>query len=176
VALAKNDKDLVQVDHTWESLSNGEVELDGTATVEWDFENKTRHVVHSAQWTRLSDGRTGEGSGDRMQHALEGGLLAEGFGVDGSRRWEGESGKWDLDIDGVEMRWIDPVPQAGKYTLDTPFDKRLSVNFERLTSTSIGVTLAGPRRSFDFKVITLPGGGEATEEMRSSESDEAAAE
>ncbi len=169
VSLARNDKDLVEVDHVWESLSNGEVMVDGSATVEWDFENETRHVVHNAEWTRLSDGRMGEGSGDRLQHALAGGLLAEGFGVDGSRRWKGESGTWDLDIDGVEMRWVDPVPQAGKYTLDTPFDKQLSVSFDRISATSIKVTLAGPRRSFDFKVLTLPDGGELTEEMGESE-------
>lgn len=166
ISIAKNDEDLVQVDHVWQEFSNGKVSLDGTATVEWDFENKSRHVVHDASWTRLSDGRHGEGSGDRIQRPLEGGLL-EGFSVDGSRHWKGKRGNWDLDIDNVEMRWVDPVPQAGKYTLDTPFDKRVSLSFDRVNATTIEVTVAGPKRSFDFKVVTLPDGGEETMETGS---------
>jgi hypothetical protein len=168
VSVAKNDDDLVQVDHVWEGLSNGKFSVDGSATVEWDRENKTRHVVHDATWTRLSDGRSGEGSGDRVQRALDGGL-AEGFSVDGKRHWSGKKGDWDLDIDGVEMRWIDPVPQAGTYTLDTPFDKRIEASFERVSPTSIQVTLAGPKRSFDFKVSTLPSGESETEAMPSDD-------
>ena len=157
VSIARNDEDLVQVDHIWDELSNGQVSVSGTATVEWDLSNRERHVVHNAEWTRLSDGRTGEGSGDRIQRALDDGIL-EGFSVDGSRSWKGESGDWALDIDEVEMRWVDPVPQAGTYTLDTPFDKTLTVSFERASSTSIQVTVAGPKKSFDFKVLTLPDG------------------
>lgn len=167
VSIAKNEADLVEVDHVWDNLSNGQVMLNGTASVDWDFENKSRHVVHSAEWTRLSDGRTGEGSGDRIQRALEGGII-EGFSVDGSRTWKGKKGDWSLDIDNVEMRWVDPIPQAGKYTLDTPFDKQLSLSFERASSTAIQVSIAGPRRSFDFKVLTLPDGGEQTVDMGDS--------
>jgi hypothetical protein len=168
VSIAKNDDDLVQVDHVWEGLSNGKFSVDGTATVEWDRENKTRHVVHEATWTRLSDGRSGEGSGDRMQRALSGGLV-EGFQVDGKRHWSGKKGEWDLDINGVEVRWVDPVPQAGSYTLDTPFGKRIEATFERVSPTSIQVTLAGPKRSFDFKVTTLPGAEAETEVMASAD-------
>ena len=32
----------------------------------------------------------------------------------------------------VEMRWVDPVPESGTYTLDTPSDKRITLDFERL--------------------------------------------
>ena len=56
------------------------------------------------------------------------------------------------------MRWVDGVPQAGRYTLNTPFGKEVSVEFQRESSTTIGVTIAGPQRSFDFRVVTLPGG------------------
>ncbi len=162
VSVARNEMDLVVVDHVWDGLSNGKVTVDGTATVEWDFENETRHVVHDASWKRLSDGRTGEGSGDRLQAALSGGIR-EGFSVNGERHWEGKEGKWDLDIDGVEMRWVDPVPQAGTYTLDTPYDKQLTLEFERASATAITVTVTGPRRSFDFEVVRRDDGDETTE-------------
>jgi hypothetical protein len=98
----------------------------------------------------------GEGSGDRTQEALDGNIFT-GFQVDGNRAWEGESGNWDLDIDNVEMRWIDPVPQSGAYRLDTPFEKSLTISFERMTDTTIKVTIEDPQRSFDFDVTTLGG-------------------
>lgn len=167
ISVSRNEADLVQVDHVFDSLSNGRVKVDGTATVEWDFENESRHVVHDALWTRLSDGRTGEGSGDRVQRPLAGGLK-EGFSVDGEQHWKGKRGTWDLDIDQVEMRWADPVPQAGTYTLDTPFGKRVTLSFERQSETAIEVTIAGPRRSFDFTVASLPDGEETADSGEAS--------
>jgi hypothetical protein len=131
------------------------VRVDGTATVTWSQEDLTRHIVHEAEWTRLRDGRTGEGSGDRLQRPLGSGW-AIGFGVEGEREWRGPSGHWQLEMTGVEMRWIDPVPQAGRYSLDTPYGEGLSATFARTTATQIRVTIAGKRRSFDFDVETLP--------------------
>ena len=131
------------------------VTVTGTAMVTWSFDDPSRHVVHELTWTRLSDGRQGTGSGDRTQRPLEEGLLT-GFSVDGSRTWEGESGTWTLDIDGVEMRWVDAVPQRGSYTLTTPAAKMLSLSFERASATAIGVTITNGARSYDFEVVTLP--------------------
>jgi hypothetical protein len=153
---------LVQVDHVFDGITNGRVMVDGTATVEWNFDARERHVVHDATWTRLSDGRTGEGSGDRIQRPLAGGI-EEGFSVDGEHHWKGKRGTWDLTIDQVEMRWVDPVPQAGTYTLDTPFGKTVSLSFERASDTAIQVTVTGPRRSFDFQVVTSAEGDEVTQ-------------
>ena len=53
----------------------------------------------------------------------------------------------------VEMRWADPVPQAGSYTLETPAGKTLSLGFSRVDADTISVTVTGPRgRSFSFNV------------------------
>ncbi|HTV18588.1 MAG TPA: hypothetical protein VMG12_07960 [Polyangiaceae bacterium] len=154
INVSRNDADQVIVDHVWNALGNGRVRVDGTATVTWSRADQTRHVVHEAQWTRIIDGRTGEGSGDRLQRPLGSGF-AEGFGVDGEREWRGQTGHWELVMSGVEMRWADPVPQAGRYTLDTPYDESLSATFTRTGDTRIRVTIAGKRRSFDFDVNTL---------------------
>jgi hypothetical protein len=151
ITVSKNDADQVIVDHEWTDFSNGVLELDGTAHVTWDFEAESRRVEHESHWTHLASGRTGTGSGDRTQTLLEGGL-AEGIRVDGSRSWQGQRGQWDLAIDGVEMRWADPVPQAGSYTLSTPFDKTVTLSFARKDEDTITVTVAGPKRSFDFDV------------------------
>lgn len=158
VTVMRNQMDHVVVVHVWMDFHNRELSVTGQATVTWSFANRTRHVVHELTWTRQRDGRTGTGSGDRLQRPLEEGLLS-GFRVDGARRWEGESGTWDLEIDGVQMRWVDPVPQAGTYTLTTPASKILTLAFARADSTTITVTIGNGSRSFDFDVVTLPSGG-----------------
>jgi hypothetical protein len=151
VTVERNSDNQVAVHHEWNGLSNGVVMLDGEADVTWDFAAKQRHIVHHAEWTHLPTGRTGVGEGDRTQSPLSGGV-AEGIAVEGSRSWRGERGRWDLSIEGVQMRWDDPVPQAGTYTLVTPSDKTLSLSFERVDGDTIAVTVAGPKRSFSFDV------------------------
>ena len=151
IAVEANADGAVRVHHEWNDLSNGIVRLNGEADVTWDFTAKSRHVVHHTQWTHLSTGRTGTGEGDRTQTALPGGAEV-GIHIEGSRAWTGARGRWDLAIDGVEMRWDDPVPQAGRYTLATPFDKMLALDFARVDSDTIQVTVSGPRRSFSFDV------------------------
>ncbi len=154
ITVTRNDMGNVLVEHEWDELSNGKVKVSGSAEVTWDFSAQTRHVVHSATWTDLRSGRQGTGSGDRTQSALPGGIT-EGFSVSGTRTWEGESGTWDLIIDGVEMRWTDPVPQAGSYTLNTPYNQALELSFSRVDDKTIEVTVSNERRSFSFKVTAL---------------------
>jgi hypothetical protein len=154
IGIERNEDATVQVHHEWTDFSNGVVSLDGTADVTWNFADKTRRVQHESHWTHLKTGRTGTGSGDRLQSVLSGGL-AEGIQVDGSRAWDGERGHWDLAIDGVQMRWTDPVPQAGSYTLTTPFDKTVSMAFSRVDEDSIKVTVTGPKHEFAFTVSKL---------------------
>jgi hypothetical protein len=154
ITVERNDMGEVVVDHEWDQLSNGVVSVTGAANVEWSFDDETRHVVHELTWTRLSDGRTGIGSGDRIQRPLPGGLV-EGFQVDGERCWQGENGEWELGIDGVQMRWQDPVPQAGTYVLTTPNDKTLSMSFNRIDEDTIEVNLENGKRSFSFNVNSI---------------------
>ena len=151
ITVTKNDMNDVVVDHVWKHLSNGVVELDGTAHVTWSASDKSRHVVHDVKWTHLASGRTGEGTGDRTQTPLAGGIT-EGIQIDGSRSWTGASGTWDLGIDGVQLRWSDPVPQAGTYSLNTPYDKSVSMSFARVDDDTIRVTVTGPKRDFSFTV------------------------
>lgn len=151
ITVTKNDMANVVVDHTWTKLSNGVVEVSGTAEVTWSATDQTRHVVHDLDWTRLSDGKTGNGTGDRMQKPLAAGI-AEGFQVDGSRSWTGEGGTWDLAIEGVQWRWADPIPQAGKYRLASPKDRSMTMGFERVDVDTIKVTVTSGTKSFSFNV------------------------
>ncbi len=154
IGIERNEDAQVEVHHEWIDFSNGVVSLDGTADVTWNLSDKTRRVKHQSQWTHLASGRTGMGSGDRLQSALAGGL-SEGIRVEGERTWDGAKGHWELAIDGVELRWTDPVPQAGSYTLTTPFEKTVSMSFDRVDTDTIKVTVAGPKRDFSFNVSKL---------------------
>ena len=137
-----------------EDLSNGRINVTGDATVTWSSEDSSRNVVHELVWTRIIDGKVITGGGNRTQTVLTGGLI-EGFASDGNRYWNSDRGDWDLDIDNVEIRWEDPVPQAGTYTLDTPFDKSASLSFERLDDDTIEVTIASGEEEFSFEVSKL---------------------
>jgi hypothetical protein len=150
ITVTKND-DVVEVDHTWTGLSNGILEVTGTAHVTWDFGGQSRHVEHDLVWTRLRDGRTGHGTGDYIQTPLEGGV-AEGIQVDGSRSWEGKGGQWDLAIEAVQARWADPIPQAGTYRLATPKNRSLAISFKRVSKDTIEVTLTSDDKSYAFRV------------------------
>ena len=142
----------VQVHHEWDALNNGRFEVSGTADVTWSSAEGSRRVVHELNWTRLRDDKQATGSGDRTQTPLPAGII-EGIGIEGSRGWSSDTGDWTLDIDGVEMRWIDPVPQAGTYELATPFEgKSATFTFERVDEDTIAVTVESGPNSFSFNV------------------------
>jgi hypothetical protein len=137
ISVEKNSENQVLVHHDWTDLSNGRVTLNGSADVTWDFEAKERHVVHHAEWT---DEKTG---------------VTTGISIAGTRAWTGPQGTWDLTINGVELRWIDPVPQAGSYVLKTPKDKTLTLAFERVDADTIEVSVANGTATFLFNVNSL---------------------
>jgi hypothetical protein len=144
----------IVVDHEWQELKNALVSVTGTAKVTWTKADPSRHVVHTLTWTRLSDGKTATGSGDRLQKPLSGSLM-EGITESGEWHWTTAANQWDLEILDVEMRWVDPVPQAGTYILHTPFDKTVTMSFKRLDEDTIQVTIITPGRTFTFNVSKL---------------------
>ena len=154
ITISKNDAGQVIVDHEWTDLRNDFVSLTGSAHVTWDGKALTRNVQHDTTWTPLTTGNVVHGSGNRTQAALNGDLT-QGIRVDGTRSFQTARGDWNLAIAGVEMRWSDPVPQAGSYTLDTPFDASLGLSFKRVDGETIRVTVSGPKRSFAFNVSKI---------------------
>jgi len=166
IEIVSADEGEVVVHHAWTELSNGKLEVTGTADVTWSTAEGTRHVIHELHWTRLADGFAVTGSGDRTQAALDGDIFV-GMTVEGGREWTSERGDWELDIEGVELRWEDPVPQAGEYEITTPFEskrgekKTASVSFERKDEDTIRVTVESGKKSFEFDVSKT---GEIAEE------------
>jgi hypothetical protein len=154
ISVERDDDDQVLVHHSWSDFNNGRISVSGSADVTWNLDDPSRRIQHELTWTRMSDGRTGTGSGDRTQRPLAGGI-SEGFSVDGQRQWSGKRGAFHLDIDGIEMRWTDPVPQAGSWVLTTPDEKVISLDFARIDDDTIGVTASGGDRSIELKVSKL---------------------
>lgn len=154
VKVSKNEDEEVLVQHEWKEFSNGKVKVSGTADVTWDLTEVERRVKHDLTWTRISDGRTGRGTGDRIQKPLPEGIQV-GFQVDGDRTWTGKNGTWKLDIANVQMRWQDPVPQAGHYALTSPKGRTLSLSFSRVDEDTIRVTIASGKNSFSFNVNSI---------------------
>jgi hypothetical protein len=139
------------VDHDYQDLSNGTVTLNGTKKVTWD--EKSRHVV--SDLTILRDGQSVHSTSDRVMTLLDPAAgLAGGIVIDGSRHWENTKGLWDLTIDGVQIRWVDPVPQAGSYILDTPKGKTIDLSFSRVDADTIAVTLSSGGRERVFHVTS----------------------
>jgi hypothetical protein len=154
VTVSRSEGAQVLVEHAWSDFSNGRVKVTGTATVTWDLDDQYRDVEHDLTWTRIADGRSGRGTGTRRQVPLPEGLEV-GIQVDGSRSWEADRGRWDLAIEGVQMRWQDPVPQAGTYRLASPKGRSLAMTFTRVDADTIAVTLASDDREFTFRVNRL---------------------
>lgn len=161
VTVDRTDEEDVALSWSFDALTNGSVSVSGAADVTWaGGENPSRHVVHELRWDR-EDGLI-EASGDRLQTLLDPEQgLAGGIRIDGVRAWDAPSGAWDLDIDGVEARPADPVPQAGVYTLLTPSGKSASLSFARVDEDTIEVTLSGVRGG--DRVYHVTSAGEVSE-------------
>jgi hypothetical protein len=155
ITISRDEDGSVEVDHVWTDMSNGRVKVSGTANVTWSKANASRHVVHDLSWTRLSDGKTGHGKGDRTQHLLDPSKgLAGGIGIDGNRSWTNAKGTWNLAITGVELRVSDPCPEAGTYTLSTPENKLITIEFTRRDETTIVAEVSAGKMHFSFVVHT----------------------
>jgi hypothetical protein len=151
---------VVVVRHEWTDMANQRVQVSGTADVSWNSGEGSRTVEHELDWTRLLDGFTVTGSGQRIQRPHPEGLI-EGLRVEGGREWTSERGSWSLSIEDVQLRWIDPVPEQGLYRLTTPFKgpgdslKTATMRFERVDEDTIRVTLESADESYAFDVSRL---------------------
>lgn len=150
------EDDGVHVDHTYLGLTDGEVTLDGTKDVVWseDGEGVVRRAIQSdVEWDRGD--RHVEATSDRTMSFLDWGSgPTQRIQIDGIRDWESPNGEFHLDVDEVEFRLVDPVPQAGSYTLTLPSGNDLALLFERIDEDTIEVTAVGPRRSRVFHVTS----------------------
>ncbi|MCA9720395.1 MAG: hypothetical protein H6713_41585 [Myxococcales bacterium] len=148
------DADSITVDHMFTGVTNGEVTLDGAKQVVWT--TKSRAIATDYAWK--TDERAVEGTSERVQTLLDPDAgVRGGIEINGARQWTGESGDWELSIDGVEIRWMDPIPQAGQYTLTIPRGNQLSLSFTRIDEDTIEAVIAVGARTRVFHVNSAGG-------------------
>jgi hypothetical protein len=162
ITLASLTTSSVEMDHTWSNVSDGNVQIGGSAHVTWSSAN-VRHVQSKLTWMRATDGLTGQGASDVTQTKLAGDF-ANGVIETGSRSWSNASGSWSLSISDAEQRWADPLPQAGSYLLFTANGKDASITFDRVPNPAaatnvIAATIKSGSTSYVFDVSA---GGDAT--------------
>ncbi len=138
-----------QVTHTYEGFTGGRVTMDGQSVVDWD--DLTRHIVTDLDFT--SDDRDVHVESDRTQSfsACEG-AQAICVDIDGSRSWTTPRGEWNMSIDDVHARSIDPVPESGGYLVTNPEGKQMGMTFSRVDGNTIAVEMTGGRRDVTFEV------------------------
>lgn len=138
-----------RVTHTYEGFTGGRVTMDGTAVVDWD--DAVRHVVTDMSFA-TEDGTVDLQSDRTQSFGRCEGVEAVCVAVDGERHWQSPRGEWDMTIEGVEARSIDPVPEAGSYTVINPEGREIAMSFSRVDEDTIQVDIEGGRRPVKFQV------------------------
>lgn len=139
ITVARTDAEELEVAHDWYGFHNEDVQVDGGAVVTWSAESMTRSVKTEHTWSRGDDTVDVEGA-----HVF--GVRDRGsFSLDGTRTWTTDEGTWDLTIEGVGFRLIDPAPETGVYTVTDPQGRVLDVSFDRLDEDTIEAVLSGVR-------------------------------
>jgi len=145
------------VEHAWAGFTDGDFILDGTTTVDWTNAATPRHVVSNLRWlqARVTTDTTSELWIDRLDPQVDG----PGVQLDGERDWHNVVGDRHLAIDGIQMRGMDPIPQAGMYTLTTFDDRTITMRFERVDADTIRVfvTEDGYLKVIDVTSTQKPG-------------------
>ncbi len=145
VSVASTAPGALEVEHDWLGFTNGDVTLDGGATVTWDGTDRTRRVETEHTWT--DDEGTVDVFGDHLTAPLAEGVpfWESGFTLEGTREWITERGEWTLDTSDLELRLVDPAPQAGNVSLRAPNGKTLAIEYSRVDETTIQAVLVGVR-------------------------------
>jgi len=134
----------VVLEHEWFDVHDGELSLTGNAQVTWDAVDGplTRQVTYDGAWTSAAG--VLDATGEVLQKPYEGDTFELGFAADGHRDWTAEDGRdWSMTAEGVAARWMDPVPETGRYTVYNPDGKEAVLSFERQDEDTIRVTLSG---------------------------------
>lgn len=142
----------VLVTHEYTDFRSEQVTINGRSDVVWGGGAREVTTDYEIVGTRA----TLQEHGTRVMRWIdESQGLGGGVRIDGDSRWDGPLGVWDLNIDGVEARGQDPVPQAGAFELVTPRDILATLSFSRIDEDTIEVRLEGPRQERIYHVTRL---------------------
>jgi hypothetical protein len=86
-----------------------------------------------------------ESTGDSTQVTLD-----DAVRINGLREWQSSRGFFTLDMQAVEQRFTDRVPELGDYELTLPSEHALILAFGRIDTDNILVTVQGAQRELSF--------------------------
>jgi hypothetical protein len=153
------------VDEEWVGFTNGDIVLNGWTWTQWDDAMGPRDITHDVTWTG-SDGVEHHSSGERFRSLIDASEPGSGVRLDGDRDWTVDDGSgapldWYMVMSGIEMRGVDPVPQAGTETVIRPDGARMTMTYTRMDEDTIRVTIVGESyvRTFDITSAGSDDGG-----------------
>ena len=150
VRVTRNADNEVSVHHELTNFGDQMLSLSGSADVTWSRLSKSRRVVHAVTFAALggtSAGVTGESTGDSTQQTL-----TDGVRINGLREWQSSRGFYALDMQAIEQRFADSVPELGAYELTLETDDALTLAFGRIDTDNIRVTVQGAQQALSFVV------------------------
>ena len=148
VRVVRNADNEVGVHHDFTDFRDSTLSMSGSADVTWSRISRSRRVLHTVTFAALSGasaGVTGESNGDSTQVTL-----TDGVRINGLREWQSSRGAYSLDMQAIEQRFTDSVPQLGAYELTLPTDDALILAFGRIDTDNILVTVQGAQRELSF--------------------------
>jgi hypothetical protein len=150
VRVMRNADNDVGVHHEFADFRDTRVSLSGSADVTWSRTSGTRRVEHTLTYSVLegaSAGWQGQSYGDSTQLTLDAGVR-----INGIRSWSSEHGDYMLEMQAIDQRFADSMPQLGAYDLTTPENQALTLAFGRIDTDNIRVTIQGAQRDLSFVV------------------------
>lgn len=139
----------IAITHTYTNFSNGVVTIDGEADVAWNGGARAITAQYELDGTTrdlsVTENRTSLYRNESMGPA-------GGIEIEGERSWTGSLGSWEMQIENVEVRPVDPVPYAGRYSLVTPRDLPASMDFSRVDDTTIEMVFTGPKNQYTYRI------------------------
>lgn len=148
VRVMRNADNEVSVHHEFADFRDARVSLSGSADVTWSRTSGSRRVEHTLTYSVLegaSAGWHGESYGDSTQLTLD-----DGVRMNGIRTWSSAHGGYQLEMQAIEQRFADSVPQLGAYDLTTPENDALTLAFGRIDTDNIRVIVQGAERDLSY--------------------------
>ncbi|MEE2779098.1 MAG: hypothetical protein VYE15_01140 [Myxococcota bacterium] len=141
-----------QLSGTFTQVSTGILAVSGSVSVTWSREANTGTIVHSLTWSDGTNGRVSEGE-CVLTLEEDGGVVT----LNGERSWDGDTGPWTLTLEGTAVRGADPVPETGRYKVESPVAGPLDLDFQRGGEDTLSVSVTGMGQAYSFTVVTPKG-------------------
>jgi hypothetical protein len=135
-----NQRNNIELSYAFLDFVHAETILNGELGFRWDGTPSNRELSHQLNWDS-AEGTVASESQRTWKLLDPPAGIAAGIEVQGTRDWSSIRGLWHLQMDGLQVQGVDPVPQAGAGVLTTPRGNELDLSFERLDASTVRVVV-----------------------------------